>query len=135
MMPPSPRFDAAVVHAATQRLEDFANENADVVLAVLTSSDGFEVAAYPVGRAMTARIAAMSSSMQALAEALGREAGQGKNRSVVIETDSGFLLVLGLAKTVPPMSLAVVAAGNELLGRLLWATRNLRKTLETSFPQ
>ena len=126
------RFDPAIVSAATRPLEAFANANTGVLLTVLTSSDGFEVAAHPADSATAARIAAMSSSIQALSEALAREAGLSANRSLILETDTGTVVVVGLAETSPKMSLAVVATGSELLGKLLWATRNLCKTLESS---
>ena len=129
---PKPRFEPAVVSAAAQHLLEFAVANPNVLLSVLTSDDGFEIASHPADRAMTARIAAMSSSMQALSEALTREAGLSKSRSLIIETDTGTVLVFGLAGTSPQASLAVVATDSELLGKLLWASRNLCKMLETS---
>ncbi len=124
------RFDATVVRLATERLQAFTQANTNVQLAVLTSGDGFEVASYPSGRPSTAKVAAMGSSMQALSEALSREAGLSHARNLIIEGDSGSVLVLGLSGTSPQVSLAVVAAGSELLGRLLWASRNLCKELE-----
>jgi uncharacterized protein len=126
------RFDPAVVRDATLHLESFANANTGVLLTVLTTSDGFEVAAHPADSATAARIAAMSSSIQALSEALAREAGLSANRSLILETDTGTVVVVGLTETSPKMSLAVVATGTELLGKLLWATRNLCKALESS---
>jgi len=131
MTSPIQRFDPDLIRVGAHHLEAFASANADVLLAVLTSGDGFEVASYPPNLAMTAKIAAMSSSMQALSEALTREAGLAKNRSLIIETDSGTVLILGLA-TTPRLSLAIVARSGELLGKLLWGSRNLGKKLETS---
>lgn len=127
----SSRFNPNAVRAVLHHLEIFTNANPGVTLTVLTSSDGFEVAAYPE-RSITARIAAMSSSMQALSEALTREAGLSKASSLIIETDTGTVLVLGLAGHLSQMSLAVLATGGELLGKLLWSSRNLCKTLEKS---
>lgn len=128
---PDQRFDPELIRAGAQHLEAFATANADVTLAVLTSGDGFEVASYPPGQPMTARIAAMSSSMQALSEALTREAGLANNRNLIIETDDGTVMIVGVAGT-PRLSLAIVAKKGELLGKLLWASRNLSKKLETS---
>ena len=131
MISPKQRFDPEVMRAGAHHLEAFAATNTDVLLAVLTSGDGFEVASYPANLAMTVKVAAMSSSMQALSEALTREAGLANNRSLIIETDSGTVLILGLAGT-PRLSLAIVAKSGELLGKLLWASRHLCKQLETS---
>ena len=128
------RFDPEVTNIGARHLQAFATANPDVTLAVLTSGDGFEVASHPPGQAMTARIAAMSSSMQALSEALTREAGLTDNRNLIIETASGTVMILGLA-TTPRLSLAIVAKSGELLGKLLWASRNLCKTLESNLPK
>ena len=125
-------FDAAAVNAAALHLEQFAAANTDVRLIVLTTNDGFEVASCPAQNPAAARIAAMSSSMQALSNAMAQEAGLQESRSLIVETQTGTVLVLGLTNTSPGVSLAVVASSNELLGKLLWATRNLCKTLETS---
>ena len=128
------RFDPEVMRAGARHLQAFATANPDVTLAVLTSGDGFEVASYTPNLPMTARIAAMSSSMQALSEALTREAGLVENRNLIIETGSGTVMILGLA-TTPRLSLAIVAKSGELLGKLLWASRNLGTKLESSLPK
>jgi uncharacterized protein len=117
--------------AAQKQLEEFVAANSDVTLALVTSSDGFEVAAHPP-LPVAQRLAAMSSSLQALSEAIAREAGRGRTRNLIIETDNGTILVLGIPNTTPRMSLAVVASGSEVLGRLLWATRNCCVALESS---
>jgi len=126
------RFDPALVQVVAQHLQEFSAANSTVQLAVLTSGDGFEVASYPPGRPATAKVAAMGSSMQSLSQALSREAGLTGARNLIIENDSGAVLVLGLTGTSPQVSLAVVAAGTELLGKLLWASRNLCKALEAA---
>ncbi|MBB6093326.1 hypothetical protein HNQ60_002204 [Povalibacter uvarum] len=134
MATPSP-FKPAAVEAAQRHLEAFALGNSDVALTVLTSGDGFEIAAYPAKGPVTARVAAMSSSMQALAQALTREAGLGRNRSLIVETDTGSAIVLDLDDTLPRTSLAVIASNRELLGKLIWASRNLCKQLEKTLGQ
>jgi predicted regulator of Ras-like GTPase activity (Roadblock/LC7/MglB family) len=127
----NPRFDPEVMRLGAEHLKAFARANPDVTLAVLTSSDGFEVASHPPGQPTSARIAAMSSSMQALSEALTREAGLADNRNLIIETGTGTVMILGLASS-PPLSLAIVANNSELLGKLLWASRNLAVKIESS---
>jgi predicted regulator of Ras-like GTPase activity (Roadblock/LC7/MglB family) len=116
--------------AAQARLAQFVAANPDVTLSLVTSSDGFEVAAYPAS-AVAQRICAMSSSLQALSEAIAREAGRGSSRNLIIETDNGTIVVLGIPNTAPRMSLAVIASGGEILGRLLWAARNCCAALES----
>jgi predicted regulator of Ras-like GTPase activity (Roadblock/LC7/MglB family) len=131
MMHDSPYLKPEAAAAAQRQLEAFAASTPSIALAVLTSSDGFELAAYPAQLPVAQRIAAMSSSLQALSEALAREASLSNSRDLIIESDDGTILVLGLANTAPRMSLAVVATNKENLGHLLWASRNCCKSLES----
>lgn len=114
---------------AARHLEAFVAANGSVAYTVLTTSDGFEVAAHPK-RPLTQKIAAMSSSLQALSEAITREAGLANSRNLVIEAETGTIVVLGLANSSPRMSLAIISNNSETLGRLLWAARNCCATLE-----
>ena len=132
MQPTNQRFAPPVVESAQRQLVEFVAANPDVKLAVVTSGDGFEVAAHP-HLPMAQRIAAMSSSLQALSEAIAREAGLGRSRNLILETDNGTIVVLGIPNINPRLSLAVVASGGEILGRLLWATRTCCAALESSF--
>lgn len=135
MSVPSALFKESVLGAAGRQLEDFTHANEGVKLVVLTSSDGFEIAAFPLAAGSTARIAAMSSSIQALSQALAQEAGLAGNRSLIIETDTGTLLLLGLDQGASGVALAIVASSKELLGKLLWASRTLCRTLERTLKQ
>lgn len=135
MSAPSALFKASVLGAAGRQLQEFTQVNEGVRLAVLTSGDGFEIAAFPPAAGSTGRIAAMSSSIQALSQALAQEAGLTGNRSLIIETDTGTLLLLGLDQSTPGIALTIVASSKELLGKLLWASRTLCKTLEKTLKQ
>jgi predicted regulator of Ras-like GTPase activity (Roadblock/LC7/MglB family) len=120
-------------NSAQRHLEELVATHETIKLAVLTSSDGMEIAAHPkrhVG--LTQRIAAMSSSLQALAAALAREAGLANNRSVIIESDGGAILLLGVASPGLSASLSVIASHGVSLGHLLWAARSCCAALEKS---
>ena len=130
MQPTSQRFDAATTEAVRVQLESFVAANPRTVLAVLTSGDGFEVAAHPSNLPAVRRLAAMSSSLQALSEAMVQEAGLVRIRNLIIESDGGTVIVLGVGKVTPRLSLTVVASGDEVLGRLLWASRECCAALE-----
>lgn len=130
MQPISQRFDAAVTEAARRQLESFVTGNSGTKLAILTSGDGFEIAAHPRGLSTVQRLAAMSSSLQALSEAMVQESGLTRIRNLIIETDGGTVIVLGVGKATPRLSLTVVASGDAVLGRLLWASRECCAALE-----
>jgi hypothetical protein len=126
----SQRFDTNITEVARQQLEAFVSATSGVTLAVLTSGDGFEIAAHPRGLTTVQRLAAMSSSLQALSEAMVQEAGLVRIRNLIIESDGGTVIVLGIGNASPRLSLTVVASGDEILGRLLWASRECSAALE-----
>jgi uncharacterized protein len=130
MQPTSQRFDANITEAARRQLEAFVAATSGVQLAMLTSGDGFEIAAHPRGLPTVQRLAAMSSSLQALSEAMVQEAGLVRIRNLIIESDGGTVIVLGIGNVSPRLSLTVVASGDEILGRLLWASRECSAALE-----
>ncbi len=74
----------------------------------------------------------MTSSLQALAEALVREVGVARKRSLIIESEGGAIVVLGVTNVGKPASLSVIASGSVNLGRLLWASRNCCQSLENA---
>jgi predicted regulator of Ras-like GTPase activity (Roadblock/LC7/MglB family) len=129
-----PRFNGQMTERANRRLQELGAGQPAVILAVLTSDDGFEIAAYR-GGINSGRVAAMSSSLQALSEALVREAGIGAGCSVILEAQGGAIAVVRLAGTTLRASLSVVASGDETLGQLLWAARNCCQMLERDLQQ
>src|SRR5579864_1292321 len=82
MQTSSQRFAAEILDATRRQLAELVAANTEITLAVVTSADGFEVAAHP-DLPMAQRIAAMSSSLQALSEAIVREAGLSRSRSLI----------------------------------------------------
>jgi predicted regulator of Ras-like GTPase activity (Roadblock/LC7/MglB family) len=131
MQPASQRFAPHILDAVRRQLVELVATNTQITLAVVTSADGFEVAAHP-DLPMAQRIAAMSSSLQALSEAMAREASFSRSRNLIIEADSGTIVVLGIPDISPRLSLAVIASGSEILGRLLWVTRSCSAALARS---
>jgi uncharacterized protein len=125
----APTADGA--NSAQRHLEDLVAANDSIKLAVLTSGDGMEIAAHPKRQVgLTQRIAAMSSSLQALAAALAKESGLANSRSVIIESEGGAILVLGVASPGFSASLSVIASNGVSLGHLLWAARSCCSALE-----
>jgi len=116
-------------------LERLVASNPTIRLAVLTTSDGHEIAAYPERPLVTQRVAAMSSSLQALSDAIVREASLGIGRNLIIESDAGLIVILGLTGFAPRASLAVLASGTGILGHLLWAARDCCKSLERALDE
>ncbi len=97
--------------------------------AVLSRSDGFEVASVSRGGIAVSRLSALSSSMLALAQASLRELSLAGGGTVLIEGQAGKLLLIEVAQaTQPPLVLAVVG-GDIVTGTLLWAARDCAQRL------
>jgi predicted regulator of Ras-like GTPase activity (Roadblock/LC7/MglB family) len=111
-------------------LHNFAAANVEAKLLLLTSEDGFELATHPASDARTTRIAAMSSSIQALSDSLSHEVGLTRSNSMIVESEGGAIVVIGLRGVTPRMSLATFTNGKQLLGKLLWAVRELVRNIE-----
>ncbi len=119
-----PRFGRVATGVAQKHLESFAQMTPGVMSAVLLSADGFEVASPQVGRGGAARLAAMGSSLSAIGSAIAKEAGIVECSRMIIESDSGTVVIMNIPDARPPLSLAIVAGDGGVLGQLLWAAKN-----------
>ncbi len=117
--------------AAHQRqlLEQLLNREPGLHGAVLSRSDGFEVASVSRGGIPVSRLSALSSSMLALAQASLRELSLDGGGTVLIEGQAGKLLLIEVPQAAqPPLVLAVVG-GDIVTGTLLWAARDCAQQL------
>ena len=115
---------------AVQLLADFGRQTPGVQAAVLMTADGFEVASFQAGKSVTAKLAAMGSSIQALASALSTEAGLTGMKSTLIETETGLAMIMAVPTVKPALTLAVIANKSAIVGHLLWSARNLIIAIE-----
>lgn len=102
--------------------------------AVLCRSDGFEVASQSRGAVPVSRLSALSSSMIALGQASLREIGLAGGGNVLVEGETGKLLLLEVPVYGHPMVLAVVGSGDLTTGTLLWAARECVSNLVNVTP-
>lgn len=132
-MTKTPHFNPKLATIAESQLAKFGRETPGIALAVLSSSDGFEVASFHAERNVSAKIAAMSSSLQALSEAITREAGLHGARKLIIETESGCVLSIAVAGSSPPLSLLAVADRTASLGHLIWSAKIFCTSVRRAF--
>ena len=66
----TPRFAPKLTKVSSEQLAKFGSETPGINMAVLSTTDGFEVASYHADHAVSAKMAAMGSSLQALSEAI-----------------------------------------------------------------
>ena len=100
--------------------------------AVVATGDGFELAVASNSGLSGERLAALSSSMLALAQASLRELKIGGTGSVLVESSGGRLLIAEAATQSWPVVLCVAADGETVAGKLLWAARRCVAALEAA---
>lgn len=100
-----------------------------LVYASVITEDGFEITHTPDGTFDGGRLASMTSSVQALGDAVTRELAMGVSGYVVIAAEKGHLLQL----RVPghPLILAALFDDHELLGKALAVSRRGVEKLAT----
>ena len=116
------RGKASPYSAHIDRLIALQPEVQGVLIATL---DGFEIAA-SLATGSAAKLAAMTSSLLALATAMSSEGGAGKCRDLVIDGDTGRILLMEIAHPVQPLVLAALCSNRSTLGNVLWAVRSCR---------
>jgi predicted regulator of Ras-like GTPase activity (Roadblock/LC7/MglB family) len=122
------------LEAIRRQLMQFGEASPGIQLAVLSTADGFEIASFlspsADAAAVATRVAAMTSSLTAIGDAITRETGLHGSRNLIIESDNGIVLMVSLRDAKPKMALAIVANKQAILGHLLWATRNTGAAIE-----
>ncbi len=91
--------------------------------ALVSTIDGFEVAAQLPAEIGASKLSAMASSQLALAEALCAETRVNSCRNIVVEADGGNILVMDIPNRRLRLLLTVVSSTDTTLGKLLWNIR------------
>ncbi|MCW5581614.1 MAG: roadblock/LC7 domain-containing protein [Luteimonas sp.] len=127
-----PAIHTNPAHAAPlgEALQRFAANVPGVGVAVLASVDGFAMAQYPVDSARSERLAAMTSSMLALAGAIGRELAIGALEVLMVEADEGKVLMLSIPTADKPLLLMASCANRSVTGNVLWAARECGRGIQ-----
>ena len=110
-------------------LDALRREHCEVVGTLLSTMDGFEVAASVSGNIAPKKMAAMASSLLALAEAVSRGSSVGQCRDLVIESSAGLVLMMDVPSRAHRSVLTVLCSEAAVLGRIRWAARNAREAI------
>ncbi|MEP6881058.1 MAG: roadblock/LC7 domain-containing protein [Dokdonella sp.] len=125
----------AITHGRTsaallqKRLERFVADNSDIRGGLVSTVDGFEVAASLDRTLSAAKLSAMTSSLLALSEAISRESKLGISRDMVIDADLGRLLLMEVPAADSRLLLTVICDNAVTLGQVLWAVKAFRDDL------
>lgn len=98
--------------------------------AVVSTEDGFEVAARVENTAEVARLSAMASSMAALGAIAGDESRVGTCDNVVIGASNGHIVMLQARRKDVTLVLSVVAGREAIIGQMLYFSKMASRALE-----
>lgn len=110
-------------------LDELRYEHHGVAGTLLSTMDGFEVAASVGDRISPSKLAAMASSLLALAEAVSGEGAVGQCRDLVIESSAGLVLLMDVPSATHKAVLTVLCTEAAVFGRIRWAARNTREAI------
>jgi predicted regulator of Ras-like GTPase activity (Roadblock/LC7/MglB family) len=119
--------DERVIGFGTEVLEHIKDTCRSLVYAAVLTDDGFEVVSLASARVAGSRMASMSSSMQALGDAVARELQLGTSEYIIIATPGGYVIQL----RVPSQTLVMSAmfGNSETLGKALAVSRQAANRL------
>ena len=113
---------------ASREAENMLSEVDGVTAVVIATLDGFDVAS-AMRHGDPARVAAMASSISAISSVVSQEASLGRNKSVTIDTESGFAVVFSVHRPDADLVINVIADGSAILGQVSYRTAQFAKSL------
>ena len=119
----------AVKALARSEAQKVMNELTGVTAVVVATEDGFDIASVVSANLDAARIAAMASSISAISTVVSQEAGLGRNRSVTIDTESGFAMVYSVHRSDAALVINVIADSRAILAQARYRTAQMARML------
>ncbi len=119
----------AVKALARSEAQKVLNELTGVTAVVVATEDGFDVASVVSANLDAGRIAAMASSISAISTVVSQEAGLGRNRSVTIDTESGFAMVYSVHRSDAALVINVIADSRAILAQVNYRTSQMARSL------
>ncbi|NDI87137.1 roadblock/LC7 domain-containing protein [Undibacterium crateris] len=97
---------------------------------VISTGDGFEVAARVEDATQITRMSAMASSLSALGALAGEENGLGDCKNMIIESESGMLVILQVQRGADTFILSVIAGSDAVVGQILFFAKQAARMLQ-----
>lgn len=118
------KLSRVAVEIAKRELDQLVESTPGIGMTVLTTADGFEVAAANVQTALPdGKLAAIASSIHSLGAAIATETGIGICQNVTVEGLGGVIFLVEVPEQKNGLLLAVVAKRDAVLGHLMWSAK------------
>ena len=122
----------SVLSLARAEAQSMVDEVTGITAVVIATVDGFDVASVIRGSAEAARIAAMASSISAISTVVSHEAQLGRNKSVTIDTESGFAVVYSVHRTDAELVINVIADSSAILAQVSYRVAQFSRLLTSA---
>ena len=119
----------AIKVLARNEAQKVLNELTGVTAVVVATVDGFDIASVVSASVDAARIAAMASSISAISTVVSQEAGLGRNKSVTIDTESGFAMVYSVHRSDAELVINIIADHRAILAQVSYRTAQMARLL------
>lgn len=123
----SPDADRAAI--CREHLEAMVHDTAGIESAAVVTGDGFELAAVLRHGLSGNKLAAMTSSLLALSEAVVEELKMRGCRNVIIEGESGTVVMIRVPAEGLDLLMSVLCRESAVLGSVLYAARTCASRL------
>jgi uncharacterized protein len=116
--------------AAQRAVDTVMREVSGSRAAVVSTEDGFELAAAVESTAQVARLSAMASALSALGAIAGEESQLGACDNIMIEANEGYILMLQARRPDITVILSIVTGRNAVMGQALYFARRAVQQLQ-----
>lgn len=123
-------IDPKIQAAAESVINQLMAQVKGIKAVVVSTEDGFEVAARVENTAFVTRLAAIASSLTALGAVAGEESQLGRCESVVIGAENGHLIMLQARNPQADLVISVITAKEVVIGQALYFARQSVRTLQ-----
>lgn len=121
--------DDPLHHACREEVEHLVAQTKGIDSAAVVSGDGFQIAAVLRHGVAGEKLAAMTSSLLALSEAVVRELSMQLCRNVIIESEQGSVVTLRVPMAKRELLMTVLCSDAASLGSVLFAARGAASSL------
>lgn len=116
--------------ACERALDELMLDIKGVRASVVSTEDGFEVAARVENTAQISRLSAMASSLAALGAMAGEESRLGLCESLVMQAAEGFIAIIQIRRADVSLILSVVTGADAVTGQVLYFSKKAARTLK-----
>jgi len=116
--------------AAESAIQKLIDNVRGIKAVVISTEDGFEIAAWVENTAQVSRLAAMASSMAALGAIAGEESQLGTCDNIIIEAPNGYLVMMQARHQKSILIISIITNKDAVMGQVLYFSRQVCKSLE-----